>query len=131
MNRIKDVLPTMENIAKYLTLKSLENQDEMVTVILPVYNRIDTVKSSIESVLNQSYRNFELIVVDDGSDDGSKELLESLKEEKITLLHNATRKGVSTARNRGLEVAKGKYVAYLDSDNLWDSQISCSDGGGF
>lgn len=127
----KRCFATMENITKYLTLNSLANQDEMVTVIVPVYNRIDTVKSSIESVLNQSYTNFELIIIDDGSDDGSKELLETIKDERITILHNATRKGVSTARNMGLELAKGKYVAYLDSDNLWDSRYLAAMIGAF
>lgn len=126
----KRCFATMENIAKYLTQMS-QGMDDMVTVILPVYNRIDTVKSSVESVLNQSYTNFELIIIDDGSDDGSKELLESIIDKRIKLIHNSKCKGVSSARNTGLEAANGQYIAYLDSDNMWDSKYLAAMLGAF
>ena len=88
-------------------------------------------EDAIRSVLEQSYTNIELIVVDDGSEDGSKELLENIKNKKIVLLHNDQCKGVSNARNKGLSVAKGKYIAYLDSDNLWDSRYLAAMVGAF
>ena len=80
---------------------------------MPVYNRIDTVKYAVDSVLEQSYSNLELIIVDDGSDDGTKELLENINDPRISLLHNKSCKGVSNARNQGLAAAHGKYIAYL------------------
>ncbi len=127
----KRCFATMENITKYLTQISLNSTEDKVTVILPVYNRIETVQSSVNSVLNQSYTNFELIIIDDGSDDGTKELLETLTDERIKILHNPTRKGVSNARNMGLEAASGKYMAYLDSDNLWDPRYLAAMVGAF
>jgi len=127
----KRCFATMENIAKYLGEMALDNMDDLVTVVLPVHNRITTVKSSVESVINQTYTNFELIIVDDGSDDGSKELLESINDERIIIIHNKEREGVSKARNLGLEAANGKYVAYLDSDNLWDPRYLAAMVGAF
>jgi len=127
----KRCFATMENITQYLTGISDKNDKSLVSVIMPVYNRISTVKNAIDSVLEQSYSNIELIIVDDGSDDGSKELLESINDPRITLLHNKSCKGVSNARNMGLEAANGKYIAYLDSDNLWDSKYVAAMVGAF
>ena len=128
----KRCFATMENLTRYLTNLSLNVEDKyLVSVIMPVYNRIDTVKSAIDSVLEQSYKNIELIIVDDGSNDGTKELLENIDDPRIILQRNESRKGVSNARNRGLEVAKGKYIAYLDSDNVWDSRYVAAMVGAF
>jgi len=128
----KSCFATMENLATYLTGLSdnLEDKD-LVSVIMPVYNRIDIVKFAIDSVLEQTYEKFELIIIDDGSTDGSKELLDSISDERVIILHNESCKGASIARNRGLEVAQGKYIAYLDSDNAWDSKYLAAMVGAF
>ena len=128
----KRCFATMENITRYLTqLSEKENDNPLVSIIMPVYNRVDIVESAIDSVLEQTYSNIELIIVDDGSDDGSKELLESINDQRIRLLHNDSCKGVSNSRNKGLSVAKGKYIAYLDSDNTWDSRYIAAMVGAF
>ena len=127
----KRCFATMENVAKCLIGMAITNDKSLVSVIMPVYNRIDTLKDAIDSVLVQSYSNIELIVVDDGSDDGSKELLENIEDNRIVLLRNENCKGVSAARNLGLEAANGKYIAYLDSDNLWDSRYLAAMVGAF
>jgi glycosyltransferase involved in cell wall biosynthesis len=89
-----------------------------VSVIIPTYNRLPKVREAIDSVLKQTYRDFELWVVDDGSTDGTGQALEVLGN-KIKYVSQANR-GVSAARNLGLRVSRGKYVAYLDSDDLWE-----------
>jgi glycosyltransferase involved in cell wall biosynthesis len=128
----KRCFATMENITQHLTGLSLNVEDKsLVSIIMPVYNRIDSVKYAVDSVLEQSYRNIELIIIDDGSDDGSKELLENIKDQRIKLLHNKTCNGVSNARNQGLKAASGKYIAYLDSDNMWDSRYVAAMVGAF
>ncbi len=128
----KRCFATMENISRHLSTLSLNREDKsLVSVIMPVYNRIDTVKLAVDSVLEQSYSNLELIIVDDGSDDGTKELLENINDPRISLLHNKSCKGVSNARNQGLAAARGKYIAYLDSDNLWDSRYLAAMIGAF
>ena len=89
-----------------------------VSVIIPTYNRLPTVREAVESVLKQTYRDFELWVVDDGSTDGTGE---ALKECGSRIKHIAQdNRGVSAARNLGFRVSKGKYVAFLDSDDLWE-----------
>jgi glycosyltransferase involved in cell wall biosynthesis len=127
----KRCFATMENVAKFLSKRSLNDNSALVSVIMPVHNRISTVKDAVDSVLGQTYTNIELIVVDDGSDDGSKELLEELADDRIVLLHNTHCKGVSAARNMGLKAANGKYIAYLDSDNLWDPRYLAAMVGAF
>ena len=94
----------------------------LVSVIMPAYNSEKYIGKSIESVLAQDYEKFELIIVDDGSKDGTKSIAEQYAKNdiRIKLLEQANQ-GVSVARNKGLDTATGEYVAFLDSDDLWDA----------
>ena len=106
-----------------LALKNhVPDEKPLVSIILPVYNRAHVVSHAINSVLNQTYENFELIIVDDGSIDSSVEVIKSFKDDRIKLISNKINKGVSKSRNIGLENAQGVYIAYLDSDNTWESE---------
>lgn len=88
-----------------------------VSVVIPTYNRAKTLKEAIDSVLSQRYDDLELIVVDDGSTDETKEII-SLYLPNLNYLYQEHR-GVSAARNRGVTHARGDYFAFLDSDDLW------------
>lgn len=87
-----------------------------VSVIIPTYNRAHTLKRAIDSVLAQSYKNIELIVVNDGSSDSTQKLLASYTNIHIK---NISNHGVSFARNKGIDIATGEYIAFLDSDDEW------------
>ncbi len=89
-----------------------------VSVIIPTYNRAGLVQEAVASVLAQTYQDFELLVVDDGSTDGTPETLEAYGG-AIRVLRRPHRKGVSAARNRGSSAATGEWLAFLDSDDLW------------
>jgi glycosyltransferase involved in cell wall biosynthesis len=89
----------------------------MVSVIIPTYNRGWIVKEAIDTVLEQDFDDYELIVVDDGSDDNTPAILKAYGK-KITVLHQPN-KGVSAARNHGIAAASGRLIAFLDSDDLW------------
>ena len=89
----------------------------IVTVIIPTYNRGWIVGEAIDSVLRQDFSDYELIVVDDGSDDHTPEILAAYGE-RITVLRQSNR-GVSAARNRGIAEAAGRLIAFLDSDDFW------------
>ena len=91
--------------------------DELVTVIIPVYNKQDFLSACIDSVLRQTYGKVEIVCVDDGSKDQSPAILSALeKEGKIRLITQENR-GISAARNRGIEAALGKYLIFLDADD--------------
>ena len=90
-----------------------------VSVIIPTYNRAPVLERAIGSVLGQSFRNFELIVVDDGSTDGTQDVLNSLGREHSFHCIRQINQGVSAARNHGIRVARGKWLAFLDSDDEW------------
>lgn len=92
----------------------------MVSVVMPTYNRADFLPRAIESVLNQTYRDFEFIIVDDGSTDETALLLKTYvqKDKRIRVLTNATNRGISYARNRGNATARGKYIMIMDSDDI-------------
>ena len=90
-----------------------------ISVIIPVRNRVDLVGRAIESVRTQSHPDFELIVVDDGSVDGTADRVQSEYGDEVTLLRLPQNKGVSAARNHGIEVAQGEWIAFLDSDDEW------------
>ena len=89
----------------------------LVSVIIPTFNRSGMLKEAVDSVLAQDFRNFELIVVDDGSTDNTPQLLDGYAE-NITVLRQKNA-GVSAARNRGIRSASGQLIAFLDSDDLW------------
>jgi len=91
--------------------------EPLVSVILAVYNREASVARAIDSVLSQSYRHFELIVVDDGSTDDTRDVVERLGS-TVTLIAQS-HSGVYTARNRGLQHARGELIAFIDSDDAW------------
>src|SRR5260370_34713222 len=88
------------------------------SVIIPTYNRLDFLKRAIASVWTQTHTDYEIIVVDDGSTDGSMDYLLSLGS-RVTALRQ-TNRGPGAARNLGAERAVGRYLAFLDSDDSWD-----------
>ena len=91
----------------------------LVSVIIPTYNRGWIIKEAVESVLSQTFSDYELIIVDDGSTDNTQEILDCyarLPQIKIITQEN---RGVSAARNKGVESGEGKLIAFLDSDDLW------------
>ncbi|MBK9638742.1 MAG: glycosyltransferase family 2 protein [Bacteroidetes bacterium] len=94
-----------------------QDLNELVSVIIPVYNGEKFVAASIESALKQSYSPIEIIVINDGSTDGTQEILNQF-EGKIIVIRQKNA-GQADARNHGLTIAKGKYIALLDSDDLF------------
>lgn len=89
-----------------------------VTVLMPVYNVEKYIEKSIDSILNQTYKNFELIIIDDGSTDKTIEKICKYKDERIILKRNETNKGLPYTRNLGLSMATGEYIAFLDGDDI-------------
>lgn len=90
----------------------------MISVIIPTYNRAKTIEKSICSVLKQTIRNIEVIIVDDGSTDNTKDIILSIKDNRIRYVYQEN-KGACAARNNGLMQAKGMYIAFHDSDDEW------------
>lgn len=93
----------------------------LVSIIMAAYNAEKTIELAIESVLNQTYSNFELLVINDCSKDGTAKLVEafSAKDNRVRLISNEKNSGVSYTRKHGLEEAKGSWIAILDSDDAW------------
>jgi len=89
----------------------------LVTIVIPTYNRADKVTATVRSVLNQTYDRLEVIVVDDGSKDGTEEKLATIRDERFRYLAHQQNRGGSAARNTGLEIAQGDYLAFLDDDD--------------
>lgn len=99
-----------------------------VSVIIPTYNYERFIVEAIRSVLSQTFSDFELFVVDDGSTDGTKDIVSTFKDPRITYIYQNNR-GLSSARNIGLESSSGEYIGFLDADDLWmpeklDQQLS-------
>ncbi len=91
----------------------------MISVIIPTYNREDTIERSLKSVLNQTYLDFEVIIVDDFSSDGTLSVLSKFNDSRIKIIELDENKGANFARNIGIESAKGEYIAFQDSDDFW------------
>lgn len=92
----------------------------LVSIIMPTYNAAKTVEKSIETVVKQTYRNWELIIVDDCSKDNTLKVLEKYQDDpKIRIIANEVNSRAAITRNNGLKLARGQYVAFLDSDDLW------------
>ena len=86
---------------------------------MPSYNTASFIEETIQSVLNQTYTNWELIIVDDCSTDNTDEVLENIKDSRIRYFKNDKNSGAAVSRNKALREAKGQWIAYLDSDDLW------------
>ncbi|MDN5871008.1 MAG: glycosyltransferase family 2 protein [Nitrococcus sp.] len=88
-----------------------------VTVLIPVHNRASYIRDAIDSILAQTFADFELLVIDDGSTDGSAEAVAAYRDRRVRLLRNVTNLGIPGSRNRGIDEARGEFLAFLDSDD--------------
>lgn len=91
----------------------------MLSVIIPLYNKELSIKNTLLSVLNQSYQNFEIVIINDGSTDGSVDVVKTVKDKRVRLIHQKNQ-GVSAARNLGIKEANYEWIAFLDGDDLWE-----------
>lgn len=98
-----------------------EYVNDLVSVITPVYNAEKVIEKTLNSIFNQTYKEIEVVLVDDCSKDNSREVIEGLKikHPEIVYFCQLTNQGAGAARNKALELAKGQYVAFLDADDLW------------
>ena len=104
--------------------------EELVSIIMPSYNAGKYIEASINSVLNQTYKDWELIIIDDCSSDNTLEVIKTFTDSRIRLLQNERNSGAAISRNYGLREAKGKWIAFLDADDTWKeeklaTQIKC------
>jgi len=103
----------------------------LVSVIIPCYNGEKFIADAIESVLNQTYQNWELIIIDDGSTDNSEDIVKKIiTDSQIKLIKHKYNKGIAKTKNTGIANAKGKYIAFLDQDDIWlnsklELQLKC------
>lgn len=99
----------------------IENKEDLVSIIMPSYNTGKFIKETIMSVINQTYKNWELIIVDDCSNDNTdKVVTEFLSDERIRYYKNEINIGAALSRNKAIQMAKGKFIAFLDSDDIWN-----------
>lgn len=107
----------------------------LVSIIMPTFNSASFIRHCINSVISQDYENWELIVVDNISNDNTIEIISSFADDRIRIIYNSNNGIIANARNKGIELARGEWLAFLDSDDLWDihklsSCLSCSSGFG-
>ncbi|MEQ4662357.1 glycosyltransferase family 2 protein [Providencia rettgeri] len=91
----------------------------LVSVIMPCYNAEDNILEAVTSVLNQHYQSLELIIIDDNSTDSTVDILKSLTDPRINLILSNQNQGAGYSRNKGIEKAQGRFIAFLDSDDIW------------
>jgi glycosyltransferase involved in cell wall biosynthesis len=89
------------------------------SVIIPLYNKENYIENALKSILDQSFLDYEILIINDGSTDNSISNINHLQSDKITVIHHKKNKGLSAARNTGIRNAKGTYVTFLDADDLW------------
>ena len=96
--------------------------NDLVSIVMPSYNTAKYIADSIKSVQDQTYPNWELIIVDDCSTDDTDKIVESIQDQRIRYIKNETNSGAAFSRNRALREAKGRWIAFLDSDDLWKTE---------
>lgn len=105
-------------------------KEPLISVIIPTYNRENVISIPLHSVLSQTYKNIEVLIVDDCSTDCTKTVIDCIDDPRIRYIHHSTNRGGAAARNTGIKAAKGEYIAFLDSDDAWlpnkiEAQLSC------
>ena len=90
----------------------------LISVVIPVYNGEKTIAETIESVLNQSFSNFEIVVINDGSQDSTLDVIASIQDPRLKIFSHPNA-GLSASRNRGISQSSGEFIAFLDADDLW------------
>lgn len=95
------------------------DQSDKVSIIMPSYNTASFIQESIQSVIDQTYENWELIIIDDCSDDNTDAILSAISDTRIKVLRNRVNSGAAYSRNKGLREATGRWIAFLDSDDIW------------
>jgi glycosyltransferase involved in cell wall biosynthesis len=96
----------------------MEESSPLITVLFPIYNAEPYLREAIESILNQSFRDFELLLINDGSSDGSVSIIESISDPRIRLIQNIQNIGLIATLNKGIALARGKYIARMDQDDI-------------
>lgn len=96
--------------------------NELVSIVIPVYNKEKHIKKCIDSVINQTYKNIELLIIDDGSTDNSGKIISEYNDERIKYFKN-NNQGIGKTRNFGIKKSNGKYIMFLDSDDYLDTNI--------
>lgn len=94
-------------------------EKDLVSIIIPVHNSSKYLKKTIDSIEKQTYQNYEAIFIDDCSTDDSVKIIEKYKDKRIKIIRFLEHQGVSKARNAGIKIAKGRYLTFLDSDDIW------------
>lgn len=103
-----------------LQMEITHKAQPLVTVFIPVYNCEKYIKDALDSIINQTYRNIEILIIDDGSVDNTIDIIKKYNDNRIRLLKNNVNKGIPYTRNRGIQESKGKYIAVMDADDISD-----------
>ncbi|MCZ8630996.1 glycosyltransferase family 2 protein [Escherichia albertii] len=105
------------------------NENEIVSIIMPAYNAEATIRSSIDSVIGQTFSDFKLYIINDASTDRTEKIVKEYEDSRIIYIKNEYNIGVAESRNKGIEICNGKYIAFIDSDDLWESnklELQCA-----
>ncbi len=103
------------------TTSKITSTSPLVSILMLTYNRANFIREAVESVVNQTYKNWELIIIDDGSNDDTSKIIADLQDERIKYIHHKNNLGLITRRIESLKYIKGCYTAILDSDDIWIS----------
>ena len=122
---IKNLMHKIDSSYCIMPQKAIFNKNwnfmsKLVSIIMPSFNTIQYISEAIQSVLKQTYTTFELIIVDDGSSDGSVETIKSFNDKRIIFIALEVNHGPQYVRNLALSKAQGDYIAFLDSDDFWE-----------
>lgn len=100
------------------TYKLNDLNNPLISVLMPAYNAEKYIKEAIESILNQTFSNFEFIIIDDGSIDATEEIIKSFKDSRIVYIKNEKNLGLIKTLNKGISIARGEFIARMDSDDI-------------
>jgi glycosyltransferase involved in cell wall biosynthesis len=95
---------------------------EIISIIMPAYNAEETITESINSILRQTFTEFKLYIINDNSSDSTKKIIQKIKDPRIVYLENENNSGVSESRNKGIRCCQGTFIAFLDSDDIWENK---------